>query len=167
MGMHGLRIFTTKLLRKLPKRAFCKAHAQSSDKRCTKKAIWGTKYCWQHESKIFVLISIVFIVCSVIWGSFFKEHFFPSAELVLGFAVALRTPFQSGNFCCKGQKEEQSPVNRPQVPCCHRRGTGTTVFVRYPCPGGSSPLLLLKDRCRLWVAFAIKPSIVNFGNFTR
>jgi hypothetical protein len=70
------------ILKKLPKQSQCRAYAEISKTRCKKKAIWGTNYCWQHESKILIPISVGVTFVSFVWTQVFADRFFPSNELV-------------------------------------------------------------------------------------
>src|SRR5687768_3411245 len=73
------------LLKKLPKRGTCQAHAESSGARCSRQAWWGTRYCWQHESKLYLWIAVITSVLvpllSWVWSGFLKDRIAPSAEL--------------------------------------------------------------------------------------
>ncbi len=55
------------ILKKLPKRRACNAHALQSKSQCTKRALWGTKYCWQHESKLYLVIFPLIGITSLVW----------------------------------------------------------------------------------------------------
>src|SRR5947208_2103754 len=69
------------LLRKLPKRHACSAYAQTAKNQCTKKALWGTKYCWQHESKFYPCVSAILSIMAFVWTTFIKDRVAPSQEL--------------------------------------------------------------------------------------
>jgi len=71
-----------RLLRKLPKRRDCNAHAKASKSQCTKKALWGTRYCWHHESKLYLLISALIGIASFLWTAFLKDRIAPSPKLL-------------------------------------------------------------------------------------
>ena len=62
------------------KRKQCQAHIESTNLRCSKSAIRGTKYCWWHQPKGIVILSLVAGAILSLFVSEIWRYFVPTNE---------------------------------------------------------------------------------------
>jgi hypothetical protein len=62
------------------KRKQCQAHIESTNLRCSKSAIRGTKYCWWHQPKGLVILSLVAGAILSLFVSEIWRYFVPTNE---------------------------------------------------------------------------------------